>query len=106
MVRFFGVQELVRLLWTVGVEEFLSNLIRYTRDDYLRWPKFEKSPRLASHSANRVIELMPIDGAAHGGHLGARRSEPDSPWKRCDGIDWPRGLMRSRRHTCATGRLL
>jgi len=59
MVKFFGVQELVRLLRTVGVEEFLSNLIRYTRDDYLRWPKFEKSPRLASHSADGVIELMP-----------------------------------------------
>jgi ornithine cyclodeaminase len=59
MVKFFGVQELVRLLRTVGVEEFLSNLIRYTRDDFLRWPKFEKSPRLASHSADGVIELMP-----------------------------------------------
>jgi ornithine cyclodeaminase len=59
MVKFFGVQELVQLLRTVGVEEFLCNLIRYTRDDFLRWPKFEKSPRLASHSANGVIELMP-----------------------------------------------
>jgi ornithine cyclodeaminase len=59
MVKFFGVRELVQLLRTVGVEEFLSNLIRYIREDFLRWPKFEKSPRLASHSANGVIELMP-----------------------------------------------
>jgi ornithine cyclodeaminase len=59
MVKFFGVQELIELLRTIGVEEFLSNLIRYTRDDFLRWPQFEKSPRLASHSANGVIELMP-----------------------------------------------
>ena len=59
MVKFIGVQELIELLRTIGVEEFLSNLIRYTRDDFLRWPQFEKSPRLASHSANGVIELMP-----------------------------------------------
>src|SRR6202166_3947157 len=59
MVKFFGVQELIELLRTIGVEEFLSNLIRYTRDDFLRWPQFEKSPRLASHSAVGVIELMP-----------------------------------------------
>jgi ornithine cyclodeaminase len=59
MVKFFGVAQLVELLQILGVEEFLANLIRYTREDYLRWQKFEKSPRLASHSAEGVIELMP-----------------------------------------------
>jgi ornithine cyclodeaminase len=51
MVKFFGVQELVAVLQAVGVEQFLFNLIGYTRDDFLRWPKFEKSARLASHTA-------------------------------------------------------
>jgi ornithine cyclodeaminase len=60
MVKFFGVRELVELLRILGVEEFLSNLIRYTRDDYLRWQQFEKIARVASHSPNGVIELMPI----------------------------------------------
>lgn len=60
MVKFFGVQELVEVLQVLGVEEFLSNLIRYTRDDYLRWQQFEKSARVASHSSSGVIELMPI----------------------------------------------
>jgi ornithine cyclodeaminase len=60
MVKFFGVRELVELLRVLGVEEFLSNLIRYTRDDYLRWQQFEKIARVASHSPNGVIELMPI----------------------------------------------
>ena len=59
MIKFIGVRELVELLRTIGVEEFLATLIRYTRDDFLRWPQFEKSPRVASHSANGVIELMP-----------------------------------------------
>ena len=59
MVKFYGVQELIGLLRILGVEEFLSNLIRYTRDDYLRWEQFEKSARVASHSPNGVIELMP-----------------------------------------------
>jgi ornithine cyclodeaminase len=60
MVKFFGVREVVELLRTLGVEEFLSNLIQYTRDDYLRWQQFEKIARVASHSPNGVIELMPI----------------------------------------------
>src|SRR5882757_1439528 len=60
MVKFFGVREMVELLRILGVEEFLSNLIRYVRDDYLRWPQFEKSARVASHSPDGVIELMPI----------------------------------------------
>jgi ornithine cyclodeaminase len=60
MVKFFGVRELVELLRILGVEEFLSNLIRYTRDDYLRWQQFEKIARVASHSPDGVIELMPI----------------------------------------------
>jgi ornithine cyclodeaminase len=59
MVKFFGVQELIAVLRVIGVEQFLSSLIRYTREDFLRWQKFEKSARLASHSANGVIELMP-----------------------------------------------
>ena len=58
MVKFFGVRELLGLLQILGVEEFLSNLIRYTRDDYLRWQQFEKIARVASHSPNGVIELM------------------------------------------------
>jgi len=59
MVKFFGVQELIEVLRTIGVEQFLSSLIRYTREDFLRWQEFEKSARLASHSDNGVIELMP-----------------------------------------------
>src|SRR5882724_2694507 len=60
MVKFFGVRELLGLLQILGVEEFLSNLIRYTRDDFLRWQQFEKVARVASHSPDGVIELMPI----------------------------------------------
>src|SRR5260370_37507435 len=60
MVTVCGVQELVELLRILVVEEYHSNLIRYTRDDYLRWPQFEKSARVASHSPYGVIELMPI----------------------------------------------
>src|SRR5882724_8235169 len=80
MVKFFGVRELVELLRILGVEEFLSNLIRYTRDDYLRWPQFEKIARVASHSPNGVIELMPIsDGESYtfkyvNGHPGNTQS--------------------------------
>ncbi|MBP0649833.1 ornithine cyclodeaminase, partial [Mycobacterium tuberculosis] len=35
--------------------------------DFRRWPQFDKTPRLASHSRDGVIELMPIsDGTTYG----------------------------------------
>ena len=31
--------------------------------DFLRWPEFDKTARVASHSAHGVIELMPVADA-------------------------------------------
>ncbi|MBV7481400.1 ornithine cyclodeaminase [Bordetella sp. BOR01] len=38
---------------------FLGQLEQAIREDFLRWPEFDKSARLAAHSPNGVIELMP-----------------------------------------------
>src|SRR5690606_17930996 len=38
---------------------FLGQLEQTIRDDFLRWPEFDKSARLAAHSLDGVIELMP-----------------------------------------------
>ncbi len=64
-IPFVSVQNMMRLVHHVGIETVLRELTDAIEADYLRWPKFEKSPRLASHSAEGVIELMPTsDGEA------------------------------------------
>ena len=59
MVQFVGVETIVELVRANGPEQFLSGLVAYIEQDFLRWESFEKSARLASHSRDGVIELMP-----------------------------------------------
>ena len=59
MTQFIGVRDLGDLVRRNGIETFLKGLAGYIRDDFRRWPDFEKAARLASHSKNGVIELMP-----------------------------------------------
>jgi ornithine cyclodeaminase len=45
----------------------LRDLARYIEEDFRRWNLFDKTPRIASHSAEGVIELMPTsDGEVYG----------------------------------------
>lgn len=67
MVRYVGVDNMVRLLGRVGVEPWLTGLAAVIEEDFRRWPSFEKTPRIASHSRDGVIELMPTsDGTLYG----------------------------------------
>ena len=59
MVDYIGVSDLQRLLSVIGPGVFIERLARRIEDDYRRWGAFEKSARVASHSALGVIELMP-----------------------------------------------
>ncbi|MDR6625866.1 ornithine cyclodeaminase [Caulobacter segnis] len=62
---FMDVDAVVELVDRIGLETVLTEMAGYIEEDYRRWGAFEKSPRLASHSADGVIELMPIsDGEA------------------------------------------
>lgn len=58
--RFVDVQALAGLVRALGTSRFLEALADTMREDFLRWPEFDKSARLASHSALGVIELMPV----------------------------------------------
>lgn len=59
------VDAVVNLVDRIGLETVLTEMASYIEDDYRRWESFEKSPRLASHSSDGVIELMPTsDGQA------------------------------------------
>ncbi len=59
MVAFVDVENIARWAQTVGFEEIAAGLVSYLEDDFRRWPEFDKTPRVASHSTFGVIELMP-----------------------------------------------
>jgi len=60
MVDYIGIEDIRRLVETLGTGEFIARLAQEIEDDYRRWDEFEKCPRLANHSPVGVIELMPI----------------------------------------------
>ncbi|WP_071333116.1 ornithine cyclodeaminase [Burkholderia contaminans] len=64
MTRFLDVPATARLIAKTGVTTFLSELVDTLRADYLQWADFDKSPRVACHSRNGVIELMPVANAS------------------------------------------
>jgi ornithine cyclodeaminase len=66
MTQFIGTDDIRALLGHIGIEPFLVGLADYIEADFRRWEHFEKAARLASHSRDGVIELMPAsDGALY-----------------------------------------
>lgn len=66
LVPFVDVANMMRLVHAVGIETVLRELTDRIEADYRRWPVFGKTPRLAAHSVDGVIELMPAsDGTAY-----------------------------------------
>lgn len=59
MTQFIGTGDIRALLHRTGIEPFLTGLADYVEADFRRWESFEKAARLASHSRDGVIELMP-----------------------------------------------
>jgi len=67
LVPFVSVEHMMRIVLKIGVERFLSELATYIEADFRRWELFDKTPRIATHSAEGVIELMPTsDGSTYG----------------------------------------
>ncbi|WP_417699379.1 ornithine cyclodeaminase [Pseudophaeobacter sp.] len=67
LVPFVSVDNMMRLVHSIGVETMLKDLADYVEADFKRWELFDKTPRVASHSDVGVIELMPTsDGEAYG----------------------------------------
>ena len=66
-VPFVSVENMMRLVLDKGVETCMVELAAYIEEDFRRWPLFDKTPRVASHSSDGVIELMPTsDGIDYG----------------------------------------
>ena len=67
LVPFVSVDNMMRLIHHIGIEPMLRGLADYIEADFRRWELFDKTPRVASHSAEGVIELMPTsDGEVYG----------------------------------------
>ena len=80
LVPFVSVDHMMGLVHHIGLAPMLRGLAEYIEADFRRWPHFDKTPRVASHSDVGVIELMPTsDGAFYGfkyvnGHPGNIRA--------------------------------
>ena len=57
---FLSVADVAALVRTRGVATCLAGIADYLRADFKRWPEFDMRPRVASHTPEGVIELMPI----------------------------------------------
>jgi ornithine cyclodeaminase len=58
--RFLSPENVAAIVARKGVAACLEGMAACLRDDFLRWNAFDKRARVASHSPNGVIELMPI----------------------------------------------
>lgn len=66
-VPFVSVDNMLKLVLHLGIERVLTDLAAEIEADFRRWPLFDKTPRVASHSDIGVIELMPTsDGETYG----------------------------------------
>ena len=67
LVPFVSVDNMMKLVLHIGVERMMLDLAEAIEADFRRWPLFDKTPRVASHSDVGVIELMPTsDGETYG----------------------------------------
>ena len=67
MVPFVSVENMMKIVHTIGLPLIIKEIANYIESDFLRWDSFDKTPRVAAHSAEGVIELMPTsDGELYG----------------------------------------
>lgn len=64
MTRYIDVADMQQLLRQHGAARMMTEMAACIREDFLRWQDFDKSPRTANHSAQGVIELMPVSDAS------------------------------------------
>ena len=59
LVPFVSVENMLALIHKLGIGTCLTELADMIEADFKRWPEFDKTARVASHSKVGVIELMP-----------------------------------------------
>ncbi len=67
MVKFVGTRDIIELVNRISIATVFAEIVNEAEADFRRWPEFEKVARVASHSTDGVIELMPTsDGEIYG----------------------------------------
>lgn len=67
MVPFVSVDNMMKIVNAVGVADIIAEISEFVEADFSRWKDFDKTPRVAAHSTEGVIELMPTsDGETYG----------------------------------------
>jgi len=67
MVPFVSVENMMKIVNTIGPAKMVAEIAEYVEADFRRWDQFDKTPRVAAHSTEGVIELMPTsDGETYG----------------------------------------
>jgi ornithine cyclodeaminase len=57
---YLSAPEAAELIRRKGLIQCMAGIAANIREDFRRWPEFDKSARVANHSRDGVIELMPI----------------------------------------------
>jgi ornithine cyclodeaminase len=63
MVHIVDVPRMARWIAASGAEARIAGIAAAIETDFANWEEFDKSPRLAAHSADGVIELMPASNS-------------------------------------------
>lgn len=66
-VPFVDVADMARWVRAQGAEQIIAGIAAAIEEDFARWEQFDKTARVAAHSPEGVIELMPTsDGQTYG----------------------------------------
>ncbi|HEX3381099.1 MAG TPA: ornithine cyclodeaminase [Paraburkholderia sp.] len=57
---YLSADDVIHLVKRVGLSRCIASVAERIERDFLRWPEFDKSARVACHSNDGVIELMPV----------------------------------------------
>ena len=58
--QYLSAERVAELIQKKGIAACLNGVASYIQEDFLRWNDFDKCARVANHSHDGVIELMPI----------------------------------------------
>lgn len=65
LVPFVSVELMMQLVHRVGLRDMIAAIADAIEEDFRRWERFDKTPRVAAHSPVGVIELMPTADDDH-----------------------------------------
>ena len=61
MVPFVSVDNMMKIINTIGPGKMIAEIAEYVEDDFKRWENFDKTPRVASHSCLLYTSPSPRD---------------------------------------------